>query len=142
MHISQLMTETRPQPAGEWWPWACSPWLAGAWGLIMWSISVTSSAYLTTHQSENCMNWLQSPWPLFSRCVLKPTLKNHQEIQVFWALAAHSPCLGTCNKGYTFLHHLVSTNWLCCVSGKWTQVWFGNKIEYFLCLESLLSAEK
>lgn len=55
-------------------------------------------------------------------------LKANWEAGVFWALAAHSPCLVPCNEGCTFLHHnLVSGDWLCHVSDKKSRVWLSNE---------------
>ena len=47
--------------------------------------------------------------------------------RVVWALAAHSPCLVTCNKYCTFLHHNpVPVDWFYCASGEKTWVWISN----------------
>ena len=53
--------------------------------------------------------------------------ESHWRDWGLWALAAYSPCLCSANKHCSFLHHHpVSVDWLCCVSGEWNQVWFGN----------------
>lgn len=37
--------------------------------------------------------------------------------------------LAACNKHCIFLHYnTVSTNWLCCVAGEWTQIQLGNNL--------------
>ena len=44
---------------------------------------------------------------------------------------------------FTFLHHnLVSVDWLCCTSGKQTQVWFGKKITQQECYVQLKTGLK
>ena len=53
--------------------------------------------------------------------------ESHKGGWVFWWQDAPSLCLAPCNKCCALLHHNpVSVDWLCCVLGDWTQVWFSN----------------
>ena len=48
-------------------------------------------------------------------------------VQIFWALAALSPCLVSCNEHCSVLHHSVgSVDELGSELGKWISIWFGN----------------
>ena len=61
---------------------------------------------------EWCTSWSHTLQAPPSHCLWNP----NWGVWVFWAWAAHSPCLVPCNKSSTFLHHnLVSVAWLYCM---------------------------
>ena len=85
----------------------------------MIEILETSPCYVTVNQPEN---WAQADHilcnPLPHTVFKRP--KSQWGVQVFWAWAAHSPCLAPhwvlCNKCCTFLDkNLVSADWLYCI---------------------------
>ena len=79
--------------------------------LVGWWCSLP--LYFMTNQSEECMWVGHTPcYSLPHSCFKKPFPEGHERVQIFWVLAAHTPCLMLAISSIFLCHNLVSVDWL------------------------------